>query len=80
MSILTTCEYTGAYIYPVALISYPEKFPFKLTNNWIVLAVRWSVKYFFVPNSSMFQKNCEEKEEDGENWQMQGSLLFKQMQ
>ena len=24
----------------------PEKFPFIATNNWILLTVRWSVKYF----------------------------------
>ena len=28
-----------------------EKFPSLATNNWIVLAVRWSVKYFFAQNS-----------------------------
>lgn len=32
-----------------------EKFPFIPTNDWIVVAVCWSVKFFFAPNSSVFQ-------------------------
>ena len=35
-----------------------KKLPVIATNNWIVLAVWWSVKYFFAPNSSTFRKNC----------------------
>ena len=56
----------------------PEKFPFTTTNNGIILAVRWSVKYFYAENSPIFWKSGEE--EDGENWQMQNVLLFKQTQ
>ena len=41
----------------------PEKIPFIATNNWIVLAVWWSVKYFYASNSLIFQKSCVEKEE-----------------
>ena len=56
-----------------------EKYPFIATNNWIVLAVQWPVKYFFAPNFPIFRKSCGE-EEDGENRQMQSALLFKQTQ
>ena len=35
-----------------------KKLPVIATNNWIVLAVWWSVKYSFAPNSSTFRKNC----------------------
>ena len=52
-----------------------EKFPFIATYNWIVLAVWWSVKYYFAPNSPIFQKkmwrrsrlkkgNCKRKKKD----------------
>ena len=34
----------------------PERFPLIARNNWIVLAVPWSVKYFFAPNSPIFWK------------------------
>ena len=39
----------------------PEKFPFIATNNWIVLAVPMSVKYFFAPNSSYSKRVVEKK-------------------
>ena len=39
----------------------PEKCPFLATNNWIVLAVRRSVKYLFDPNSLLFWKTGQEK-------------------
>ena len=29
--------------------------------NRIVLAVRWSVKYIFAPNSPIFRESCDEK-------------------
>ena len=38
----------------------PEKCTFIATNNWIVLAVWWSVKYFYAPNSLIFRKNAAE--------------------
>ena len=38
-----------------------EQYPFIATISWIVLAVRWSVKYCFAPNSSLFQKSGWEK-------------------
>ena len=56
----------------------PEKFPFIATNSWIVLAVRWSGKHFFAPNSLISQKS--HGEEDGKTWHMQSILLFKKMQ
>ena len=30
------------------------------TTNWIILAVRWSVKYYFASNSSIFIKSLDE--------------------
>ena len=44
-----------------------------------MLALRWSVKYFYAPNSSIFRKSCGEVEHR-ENLQLQGDLLFKQTQ
>ena len=46
----------------------PEKCPF----IGILLAVRWSVKYFFAPNSLLFRKSSGEKKEKGnyEAWKM----------
>ena len=38
-----------------------KKFPFIATNNLIVLAAQWSVKYFFAPNSPIFRKRGGEK-------------------
>ena len=38
-----------------------KKFSFIATNNLIVLAFQWSVKYFFAPNSPLFQKSGGEK-------------------
>ena len=43
---------------------------------------RWSVKYFFAPNSTIFRKKCdreEEAEEDGER-KLQSVMLFRQTQ
>ena len=57
----------------------PEKFPLITTNNRFALAVQWSVKNIFAPNSPIFRKNYGE-EEDGENQQMHNVLLFKQTQ
>ena len=38
-----------------------EKWPFIATNNWTVLAVPWSVKYFFDLNSPTLRKGMEKK-------------------
>ena len=38
-----------------------KKLPFIATSNWIVLAVQWSVKYFFAPNSPLFREGGGEK-------------------
>ena len=45
-----------------------EKFPFIPTNDWIVVAVCWSVKFLFSPNSSVFQNydNCGKSDDKGE--------------
>ena len=62
MPTLMICKQTGGYINQVVSGEFhfaatfpeknrPEKFPFIATNSWIILAVRWSVKYFFAPNS-----------------------------
>ena len=56
-----------------------EKFPFIATNNWVALAVRWSVKYFFAPNFPLIQKSGGDAE-DGENRQIQNVSLFTQTQ
>ena len=42
-----------------------RKCPFIATNNWIILANWWSVKYFFAPNSSLFRKNGGGKKKKG---------------
>ena len=52
-----------------------KNFFFTATNNWIELALQWSVKYFFAPNSLLFRKSS--KEEDK---QFQRFLLFKKTQ
>ena len=52
----------------------PEKFPFTATNNLIVFAVRWSVKYFLLQTPRYCGK------ENGENQQIHSILLFKQTQ
>ena len=49
----------------------PEKFPFIATNNWILLAARWSVKYFLLQIFQYSGKKCgreeeAEEEEEGE--------------
>ena len=54
----------------------PGKFPFIVTNNWMVLVARWFVKYFFAPNFPILPRN--RGEEDEENRQMQSVSLFKQ--
>ena len=38
-------------------------FPFRATSNWIVLAVRRSVKYYFAHNSPIFCKRYAEEKE-----------------
>ena len=81
-----TCKYTGGYIYQVVSggiplrcelfqkkKNRPEKYPFKATDNLIVLAVRWSVKYFSAPNSPLFRKS-RGGEENGVSRQMQRKL------
>ena len=66
---------TGGYIYQVVSGEFPftatfqkknraEKFPFVATNDWIVSAVWWSVKYFFL-NSPKFWQSSTEKGEAG---------------
>ena len=59
-----------------------KKFPFITTNNWIVFAVQWYVKYFFAPNSPFKfpiipEKWWKKKEEEK---QLPSVLLFKQSQ
>ena len=78
MSIFMICKETSGYIYQIVSgglpfaatclenLYRPETFPFIATNNWTVLAVRWSVKYFFAPNSPIFQKSCGKEEEEGD--------------
>ena len=44
----------------------PKYFLFIGTNNWIVLAVRWIVKYFFASNSPIFWIRLAEKREEGQ--------------
>ena len=56
----------------------PERFSLIATNDCIILAVRWFVKWFFTPNSPRFWKKCgKEAEEDGE-WQFQNAIRFSQ--
>ena len=49
------------------------------TNNWIVLTVQWSVKYYFATNSPIFQKNRgeEEYEENMKRWLYLSESSFK---
>ena len=42
-----------------------EKFPFIAANNWILLAVWWSTKHFFVPNSPIHRISLAEEGESG---------------
>ena len=74
MSILIICKETDSYIYQVVSGEFhfaaacsekniPETFPLLATNNWIVLAVQWYVKYFFALNSLIIWKS--RGEEDG---------------
>ena len=43
----------------------PDKFSFIAINNRTVLAVRWTVKYFYAPKSSIFRKSGGEEGENG---------------
>ena len=55
-------------------IGKSEKVPFIATNNWIILAVRWSVKYIFALSSSIFEKSC--TGEEGEKGNGNKALCF----
>ena len=59
-----------------------RKFPFTVTNNWIVLAVQWPVEYSFAPNSLFEFPVIPEKwlRKEEEETQLQSVLLFKQTQ
>ena len=46
-----------------------KKFPFIATNNLIVLAAQWSVKYFFAPNSPIFRKRGGEKKKKRDDYE-----------
>ena len=50
------------------------------TNNFKVLAVRWSVKYSFAPNSPIFPIRLAEKRKEEEHRQLQCALRFTQTQ
>ena len=57
----------------------PKNFLFTGTNNWIVLAFRWSVKCFFSPNPQIFLIMLAEKREEGkeeEHRQLQSIIPF----
>ena len=58
----------------------PKNFLFTETNNWIALAVRWSIKYFFAPNSTIFWIRLAEKQKEEEHSQLQSVMHFTQMQ
>ena len=62
--ILMFYKYSGGYIYQhLATCQEKEmtrKISFYGTTNWIVLVVRWSIKYFFAPNSPIFGKSLDE--------------------
>ena len=45
-----------------------KNFPFIATNNWIVLAVQWSVKYLCAPNFPLIQKSGGEKKKNRGNY------------
>ena len=45
---------------------HPKNFLFIGTNNWIALAVRWSIKYIFAANLPIFRIRLAEKREEGE--------------
>ena len=49
------------------------------TTNWIVLAVRGFVKYFFAPNSLIFHKSLDERRQQVAR-QLQDVMLYKQTQ
>ena len=46
-----------------------KKFPFIATINWIVLAIQWSVKYFFAPKSPLLRKSGGEKKKKKGNYE-----------
>ena len=46
-----------------------KKFPFIVADNRIVLAVQWSVKYFFALNSPLFRKRSGEKKKKRGNYE-----------
>ena len=58
----------------------PKNFYFIGTNNWIVLAAQWSIKYFFAPNSSIFWIRLTEKREEEEYRQLQSMIYFTEKQ
>ena len=51
-------------------------------NNWIAVAVRWTIKYVSAPNLSMFWIRLAEKQQEveGEHMQMQRVMCFMQKQ
>ena len=86
-------QITGGYIYQVAPCGIPlrwdlfwkrrvpKKFLLTGTNNWIAIAVRWFVKYFFALNLSIFWIRLVVKREQGEqHMQMKSAMLFTQKQ
>ena len=60
----------------------PKNIIFIGANNWIALAVRWTIKYFSAPNLSMFWIRLAEKrqEVEAEHMQMQRVMRFMQKQ
>ena len=56
-----------------------EKFPFTATTKWIVVAVRWSIKNFFAPNSPIFRKSLDEERKQMAR-QLQSVMLYKKTQ
>ena len=57
----------------------PKNFLFIGTENWIVLAVWWSINYFFAWNSPIFWIRMAEKQEE-EHRQLQCIMGFTQKQ
>ena len=60
----------------------PKYFLFIGTNNWIVLAVRWIVKYFFASNFPIFWIRLAEKRQEGQEKlrQLQSVRRFRETQ
>ena len=52
----------------------PKNFLFIGTSNWIALAIRWSIKYFFATNSPIFRIRLAEKQGEEEHTQMQSVM------